>query len=82
MLMNPLRRLIQNPDKILNKYLGQNMKVMDIGCGMGYFSLPAARLVGEGGNIICIDLQNKMIDALVKRAERERLHNRIKTRVC
>lgn len=82
MLMNPLRRMIHNPDEILNKYVANKMKVMDIGCGMGFFSLPAARLVGEQGNVISIDLQEKMIEALVRRAERQGLHNRIKTRVC
>ena len=73
MLMNPLRRLIQNPNEILKKYLGQNMKVMDIGCGMVFFSLSAARLVGELGKVVCVDMQEKMIEGLVRRAEREGL---------
>lgn len=82
LLINPLRTLIQNPSNILNKYISTNMKVMDVGCAMGYFSLPMARLVGEQGKVICIDLQEKMIHTLLKRAEKAGLRDRLETRVC
>jgi 2-polyprenyl-3-methyl-5-hydroxy-6-metoxy-1,4-benzoquinol methylase len=52
MLLNPLRRFSQNPKKILNIYVSPGMKVMDIGCAMGFFSLPLARLVGEQGQVL------------------------------
>ena len=40
------------------------MSVLDIGSGMGFFSLPLAKLVGEKGRVVCIDLQEKMIKVL------------------
>jgi 2-polyprenyl-3-methyl-5-hydroxy-6-metoxy-1,4-benzoquinol methylase len=58
------------------------MKVMDIGCAMGFFSLPLARMVGATGQVICIDLQEKMIKSLKKRAAKAGLSGRIETRVC
>jgi len=67
-LLNPLRKLIQNPEKILSKYVREEMTVIDYGCGMGYFSLPLAKLVGDNGRVICIDAQEKMLNSLRKRA--------------
>jgi ubiquinone/menaquinone biosynthesis C-methylase UbiE len=77
-----LRRFIQDPDKILNKYITQNMKVMDIGCGMGFFSLPLARLVGNHGKVVCVDLQEKMLEALRRRAGRQGLGGVVEGRKC
>ena len=49
---------------------------------MGFFSLPLARLVGETGRVICVDLQEKMIASLNRRARRAGLLNRIDARLC
>lgn len=82
LLLNPLRLLVHNPDKILKLYLKERMTVLDIGSGMGFFSLPAARIVGDSGKVICVDLQEKMIASLRKRAEKAGLSAIIKTRLC
>jgi cyclopropane fatty-acyl-phospholipid synthase-like methyltransferase len=74
---NPLRRLFQNPDRILGDYVKPGQTVMDIGCGLGYFSLALARLVGEKGKVIAVDLQPQMHRGLLRRAERAGLHWRI-----
>ena len=44
---NPLRRLIHKPQKILGNYIKEGMTVMDLGCGMGHFSIGMAGLVGS-----------------------------------
>jgi ubiquinone/menaquinone biosynthesis C-methylase UbiE len=49
---------------------------------MGFFSLPMAELVGPSGRVICVDLQERMINSLRKRALRAGLADRIETRVC
>ena len=82
LLSNPLRKLFQNPDKILSRYIKEGMKVLDIGCAMGYFSLPLAKMAGSNGKVICVDLQEKMIKSLEKRAKKAKLSNIIETRVC
>ncbi|MTI55898.1 class I SAM-dependent methyltransferase [Geosporobacter ferrireducens] len=82
MLANPLRKITQDPDKILNAYVSQNMKVLDIGCAMGFFSLPMARLVGDQGRVICVDLQDRMIENLVKKAKKSGVYHRIEARTC
>ena len=58
------------------------MKVLDIGCAMGFFSLPLAKMVGSGGKVICVDVQEKMIKSLEKRARKAGLTDRIETRIC
>jgi ubiquinone/menaquinone biosynthesis C-methylase UbiE len=53
------------------------MTVMDIGCGMGYFTLGLAELVGDTGKVIAVDLQQEMLDVMVKRAGKKGLPHRI-----
>lgn len=81
-LINPLRTLFQNPYKLLTPFITPGMKVLDIGCGMGFFSLPLARMIGANGKVICVDVQEKMIKTLKKRAEKAGLTDRIETRIC
>jgi ubiquinone/menaquinone biosynthesis C-methylase UbiE len=82
LLASPLRRLIQKPEELLAPYVEEGMTVMDVGCAMGFFSLPLAELVGPEGRVVCVDLQERMIRSLRRRAARANLENRIETRVC
>jgi len=82
LLANPLRRLYQNPEKILAPFLKPDMKILEVGPGMGFFSLPMARMVGDRGRIYCIDLQEKMLYSLRRRAEKAKLGVRIEARLC
>lgn len=82
LLASPLRKLLQNPDKILEPYINEAMTVADIGCAMGFFSLPLAKMVGANGKVICVDVQEKMIRKLEKRAHKAGLSGRIETIVC
>jgi ubiquinone/menaquinone biosynthesis C-methylase UbiE len=81
-LINPLRRLVHNPDKILAPFVAPGMTVLDLGSGMGYFTLPLARLVDPGGKVIAVDVQEKMLSSLRKRAQAARLEDRIVTHLC
>lgn len=82
LLASPIRGLVQNPRKILAPYLRPGMHAIDVGSAMGFFSLPMARLVGPEGRVTCIDLQQRMLDGLARRAEHARLAGRIELRVC
>jgi len=74
---NPLRRLFHNPITLLSEYVKPGMTVMDIGCGMGYFTLGLAELVGDAGKVVAVDLQQEMLDIMLKRATRKDLAHRI-----
>ena len=80
--LNPLRKLTHNPDKILGPYVNEAMTVADIGCAMGFFSLPLAKMVGPNGKVICVDIQENNIRSLEKRAQKAGLSGRIQTIIC
>ncbi len=82
LLASPLRKLLQDPHRIVGPHVEEGMIVLDVGCAMGFFSIPMARLVGPGGRVICVDLQGDMIRALEKRARKAGLGDRVETRVC
>jgi ubiquinone/menaquinone biosynthesis C-methylase UbiE len=81
-LSSPLRRLAQHPQRILRGLVGEGDTVIDLGCGPGYFSLDLARMVGEGGTVIAVDLQQAMLEKLRRRAERAGLASRIRLHRC
>jgi len=78
-LANRLRRLLQNPYKILGPYVRPGMKTLDIGSAMGFFSLPMAEMVGPGGKVVCVDVQPGMLRVLRRRAAEAGLAERIET---
>lgn len=80
-LANRLRRLLQNPYKILAPYVRPGMTVLDVGSAMGFFSLPMAEMVGPGGKVVCIDVQSRMLQVLCRRAGEAQLAARIETHV-
>ncbi|MEW6265320.1 MAG: class I SAM-dependent methyltransferase [Thermodesulfobacteriota bacterium] len=79
---NALRRLCHDPNRMLGPYVKAGQKAVDIGCGLGHFTLGLARLVGPDGRVTAIDLQSKMLDGLKRRAKRAGLLDRIETRQC
>ena len=74
---NPLRRLLHNSQKMLGKYVKPGQTAVDIGCGMGHFSIGMAKLVGPNGRVISVDLQPEMLDKVRSRAEQQGLQDRI-----
>jgi ubiquinone/menaquinone biosynthesis C-methylase UbiE len=80
-LANRLRKLLQNPYKILAPYVRPGMMVLDVGSAMGFFSLPLAEMVGSGGKVVCVDVQPKMLQVLRRRAAEAGLADRIETHV-
>ncbi len=82
LLAHPIRKLFQNPTRILSPHIKPGMTVVDVGCAMGFFTLPAAKMVGPSGRVIAVDLQSRMLEKLEKRAAKAGVRDRIETRVC
>jgi ubiquinone/menaquinone biosynthesis C-methylase UbiE len=80
MLLSPLRKLVENPKKILGPFIDEGMVVLEPGCAMGFFTLPLARMVGSEGKVIAVDLQTEMLAALEHRARKAGLIDRIDIR--
>ncbi len=79
---NPIRKLFQEPRKMLGPYVKIGMHVMDVGCGMGFFSIGMAKLIGDEGRVLSIDLQPKMLDTTAKRARRAGVDRHIELHQC
>ncbi len=77
-LDNKIRRMLQNPLKILKPYIKEGMSVLDIGCGPGFFTVPIAGLVGKNGKVIAADLQKGMLQKLYSKIKGTELEDRIK----
>jgi ubiquinone/menaquinone biosynthesis C-methylase UbiE len=74
---NFLRPLFHDPVRMLKGYIREGDTVLDVGPGMGYFTIPMARMVGETGKAIAADVQQKMLTLLVSRAKKAGLAQRI-----
>ena len=67
-LDNSLRKITQNPQKILKPYIREGMTVLDVGCGPGFFSVEMAKMLnGSSGKVIAADIQQKMLDKISKK---------------
>ena len=77
-LASPVRRLLEDPRRTLAPVKSGNT-VLEVGPGYGFYTFPAARLVGDG-RVVCVDVQRRMLDELGRRAQRRGLGNRIELR--
>lgn len=69
------RRKTMDPDAILSKAgLKPGMTLVDIGCGQGYFALPAARIAGPKGKVFGIDVDEEALEHINSKASEEGLN--------
>lgn len=80
-LLFPFRKLVEHPTRMLGPWVRDGMLVVEPGCGMGYFTLDLARMVGPAGRVVALDLQQRMLATLRRRAVRAGLAERIDTRL-
>ncbi len=78
LLTNVFRRMAHDPDRILARFLKEGDVAVDVGCGPGFFTIPMARRVGEGGLVVALDIQQGMLEKTRKRAERAGVAGRIR----
>lgn len=76
-LDNRFRKLVHNPEKILQDYVKDGMAVLDMGCGPGFFTLPIAEMVGDSGKVIAADFQAEMLEKLRNKIKDDKLRKRI-----
>jgi ubiquinone/menaquinone biosynthesis C-methylase UbiE len=81
-LDNFVRRIVHKPEKILKPFISEGMTVLDMGCGPGYFTAEMARRVGEKGRVIAADLQQGMLDKMIRKISRYGLEKRVEAHLC
>ncbi|MBA4397783.1 MAG: hypothetical protein C0394_10460 [Syntrophus sp. (in: bacteria)] len=74
---NYFRGLIHKPGRIVKAYIKEGDKVLDVGPGIGFFTIPMAQMVGERGQVVAADIQEEMLAAIRKRAIRAGFDERI-----
>lgn len=72
-----LRLLAHNSEKLFGKYVRPNMTVVDLGCGLGFNTMGLAKLVGDAGHVVALDIQRKMLEGVMRRAKKMGLEKRI-----
>ena len=73
---NPLLPLFRNPYKLLEVAgLKEGQNVLEVGCGPGYFTIPAAKIVGPKGFVYAIDVNPRAIKRVQKKIEKEGIKN-------
>ena len=80
---NPLRKIFHDPGEIIAPYIKTGDTVVDIGPGHGYFTIPMCQLVGGAqggeGRVIAVDIQEKMLKSLQRRASAAGLDGNLTT---
>jgi len=82
LLASPLRGLLENPGELVGPYVREGMTVLEPGPGMGFFTVPLARLVGARGRVIAVEVQPRMLDGLKKRLAKAGLLERVNARLA
>jgi ubiquinone/menaquinone biosynthesis C-methylase UbiE len=67
-LEDPARLSWLPPAEVIERLpLGTGMRVVDVGAGTGYFSIPIARIIAPAGEVFAVDLQPEMLDLLASK---------------
>ena len=75
-LESPLRRRFNDPVKTLKAAgIRSGQEVLEVGCGTGFFTIPAAKLVGDEGCIHAIDLYPPAIEFVEEKLRDAQISN-------
>ncbi|EYE88883.1 methyltransferase [Fervidicella metallireducens AeB] len=75
-LDNEKRRELLPPEKILMDIgLRDGDKIADIGCGIGYFTFPASKIVGKSGRVYALDILPEMIEEIEQKIKENNSDN-------
>lgn len=73
---NPLLPYLKKPCRSLEKAgLKPGQKVIEVGCGRGFFTITAAKMVGEKGLIYAIDVNHRAIKRVEEKMRKYGLSN-------
>jgi ubiquinone/menaquinone biosynthesis C-methylase UbiE len=72
-----VRALFQPTAPVVESLVAAGNLCLDMGCGMGYFSVPMALRTGAAGHVTAVDIQKRMLEGAARRAKRQGLADRI-----
>lgn len=73
---NRFRHKFSDPDETLRTAgLKMGLQVLEVGCGPGFFTIPAARIVGDEGCIFAVDIHPLAIKKVQEKIKKEKAMN-------
>jgi ubiquinone/menaquinone biosynthesis C-methylase UbiE len=70
------RRADQSPRRLWRRVgLQRGQVVVDVGAGTGFYSFPAAQIVGPEGCVYAVDISAELVELVRERSSRRRLSN-------
>ncbi|MDP4143827.1 MAG: class I SAM-dependent methyltransferase [Bacillota bacterium] len=75
-LDNAKRREMLPPEKtLMDLGLQQGDIMADIGCGIGYFTIPASKIIGDTGKIFAMDILPEMLQEVEEKVKENNISN-------
>jgi ubiquinone/menaquinone biosynthesis C-methylase UbiE len=74
--------VLYRSDRLAVRYIPPGSRVLDFGCGPGFFTREFAKRVADNGTVISVDVQEDMLHILREKMEPEGLMPRIMTHLC
>ena len=73
---NQLRYRFSSPMKILRgAYVQPGQNVLEVGCGTGFHTVSAAKLIGDQGSLVAMDVLSDYIEQVSKKVQAAELKN-------
>lgn len=71
-----IRKWLSNPEKTLRGAgIQPGQTVLEVGCGTGFFTIPAAQILGDKGCLVAMDLLPGFLDQVSKKVQSAGLNN-------
>ena len=76
MMGSRLRQWLMNPVKTLRGAdIQPGQTVLEVGCGTGFFTIPAAELIGDEGFLVAMDALSDFVEQVSKKVKSAELKN-------
>lgn len=75
-LDSPNRNIFNNSQKLVESSgIEPGQTVLEIGCGSGFFTVPASKILGQNGKLYSTDIHSVAIEETQKKVDKLRLEN-------
>ncbi len=71
-----IRKWLMNPVKTLQiADVQPSQTILEVGCGTGFFTIPAAKMIGEQGALVAMDASSGFLEVVAKKVKKANLNN-------
>ena len=72
--LEKFRKLSEKPEERLHEIgLKEGMTFLDVGCTLGFYSFPAAAIVGKRGLVYALDINSDFIKYVLRKAQKKEI---------